>query len=49
MHFLVLLSALLACAAGKSYNRLYSSKYLERWPNSDIRQSNILFIYIQRD
>jgi len=34
MHFLVLLSAFVACAAGKCYNRLYSSKYLLGWPNS---------------
>jgi hypothetical protein len=46
MHFLVLLSALVACAAGKCYNRLYSSKYLHGKPLSDKRESNILYIYI---
>jgi hypothetical protein len=46
MHFLVLLSVLVACATGKCYNRLYSSKYLQGSPNLDIGQSNILYIYI---
>jgi hypothetical protein len=49
MNFLVLLSALVACAAGKCYNSLYSSKYLHGWPNSEIRKSNLLYIYIQLD